>query len=124
MQSFKNCIGVGNDAVLNTRISNAEKNAKAQSEIIIQKMKISFANLQNEIENQLDLGMTQTTDLGANLKNLDSEKLFNELYTKADKLAVLARQIKVRINIHNTLFPDSKVAALTKEELDFLDKCI
>ena len=124
MQTFKNCIGASNESVMNVRVSNAEKNALAQSKIMIEKLKMDYANLQNDIENQLDLGMEQTTDLGASLKNLNTEKLFSDSYTKADKLTVLARQIKVRIAIHNTLFPENKMVDLTKEELDFLKGCI
>lgn len=124
MQSFKNCIGASNEAVMNIRVANVEKNAQAQSSMFIQKLKMDYANLQSDIENQLDLGMEQTTDLGANLKSIDVNKLFTDVYAKADKLAVLARQIKVRVNIHNTLFPDKKEAALTKDELDFLNGCI
>ena len=124
MQTFKNCIGASNESVMNVRVSNAEKNALAQSKIMIEKLKMDYANLQNDIENQLDLGMEQTTDLGASLKNLNAEKLFSDIYSKADKLTVLARQIKVRIAIHNTLFPENKMADLTKEELDFLKGCI
>ena len=110
MQTFKNCIGASNESVMNVRVSNAEKNALAQSKIMIEKLKMDYANLQNDIENQLDLGMEQTTDLGASLKNLNTEKLFSDIYSKADKLTVLARQIKVRIAIHNTLFPENKIS--------------
>ena len=124
MQTFKNCIGASNESVMNVRVSNAEKNALAQSKIMIEKLKMDYANLQNDIENQLDLGMEQKTDLGASLKNLNNVKLFGDIYAKADKLTVLARQIKVRIAIHNTLFPENKMADLTKEELDFLKGCI
>lgn len=124
MQTFKNCIGASNESVMNVRVSNAEKNALAQSKIMIEKLKMDYANLQNDIENQLDLGMEQTTDLGASLKNLNTEKLFGDIYAKADKLTVLARQIKVRIAIHNTLFPENKMTDLTKDELDFLKGCI
>ena len=124
MQTFKNCIGASNESVMNVRVSNAEKNALAQSKIMIEKLKMDYANLQNDIENQLHLGMEQTTDLGASLKNQNTEKLFSDIYTKADKLTVLARQIKVRIAIHNTLFPENKMVDLTNEEFDFLKGCI
>lgn len=124
MQTFKNCIGASNESIMNVRVSNAEKNALAQSKIMIEKLKIDYANLQNEIENKLDLGMEHTTDLGAGLKNLNTESLFEDIYTKADKLAVIARQIKIRVSIHNVLFPDNKMTALTKEELDFLAGCV
>ena len=124
MQTFKNCIGASNESIMNVRVSNAEKNALAQSKIMIEKLKIDYANLQNETENKLDLGMEHTTDLGAGLKNLNTESLFGDIYTKADKLAVIARQIKIRVSIHNVLFPDNKMTALTKEELDFLAGCV
>lgn len=124
MQTFKNCIGASNEGVMNIRISNAEKNALAQSKIMIEGLKMDYANLQNDIENTLDLGMEQTTDLGVNLKNLNTEELFSNVYSKADKLMVLARQIKVRVAIHNRLFPDNKMDDLTDSELDFLEGCI
>ena len=124
METFKNCIGASNESIMKVRVSNAEKNALAQSKIMIEKLKIDYANLQNEIENKLDLGMENTTDMGANLKNLNTESLFKDIYTKADNLAVLARQIKIRVSIHNVLFPDNKMTALTKDELDFLADCV
>ena len=124
MQTFKNCIGQSNRDVKNIRITNAEKNAIAQSKIMIEGLKMKYANLQNEIENGLDLGMEQTTDLGASLKKLDVESLFSDTYSKVDKLMILARQIKVRVSIHNKLFPDNKMDDLTDSELDFLEGCI
>ena len=124
MQTFKNCIGASNESLKNVRVNNAEKSALAQSKIMIEKLKIDYAKLQNEIENKLDLGSEQTSDLGSNLKNLNTESLFKEIYDKADKLAIIARQIKIRVSIHNTLFPENKMTSLTKEELDFLENCI
>ena len=124
MDTFKNCIGASNESVMNVRVNNAEKNALAQSKIMIEKLKMDYANIQNEIENKLDLGMEQTTDLGSSLKNLNVESLLKDIYAKADSLAVLARQIKIRVSIHNVLFPDNKMTALTKDELDFLANCL
>ena len=124
MQTFKNCIGATNESVMSVRVNNAEKSALAQSKIMIEKLKIEYAKIQNEIENKLDLNMENTTDLGSNLKNLNTESLFTEIYDKADRLAIIARQIKIRVAIHNTLFPENKMTSLTKEELDFLENCI
>ena len=124
MDTFKNCIGASNESVMNVRVNNAEKNALAQSKIMIEKLKMDYANIQNEIENKLDLGMEQTTDLGSSLKNLNAESLLKDIYAKADSLAVLARQIKIRVSIHNVLLPDNKMTALTKDELDFLANCL
>ena len=124
MQTFKNCIGASNESLKNVRVNNAEKSALAQSKIMIEKLKIDYAKLQNEIENKLDLGSEQTSDLGSNLKNLNTESLFKEIYDKADKLAIIARQISIRVAIHNTLFPEDKMTSLTKEELDFLENCL
>ena len=124
MQTFKNCISATNESVMSVRVNNAEKSALAQSKIMIEKLKIEYAKIQNEIENKLDIGMEQTTDLGSSLKNLNTESLFKEIYEKADRLAIIARQIKIRVSIHNTLFPENKMTSLTKEELDFLENCI
>lgn len=124
MQTFKNCIGASDKGVMSIRISNAEKNALAQSKIMIEGLKMDYANLQNDIENTLDLGMEQTTDLGVHLKNLNIKELFSDVYSKADKLMILARQIKMRVAIHNRLFPDNKMDDLTNCELDFLNGCI
>lgn len=124
MQTFKNCIGSSNESVMSIRVNNAEKSALAQSKIMIEKLKIDYAKIQNEIENKLDLGIEQTTDLGSSLKNLNTESLFTEIYDKADRLAVIARQIKIRVSIHNTLFPENKMTGLSKEELDFLEDCV
>ena len=124
MQTFKNCIGSSNESVMSIRVNNAEKSALAQSKIMIEKLKIDYAKIQNEIENKLDIGMEQTTDLGSSLKNLNTESLFTEIYDKADRLAVIARQIKIRVSIHNTLFPENKMTGLSKEELDFLAGCV
>lgn len=124
MQTFKNCIGSSNESVMSIRVNNAEKSALAQSKIMIEKLKIDYAKIQNEIENKLDLGIEQTTDLGSKLKNLNIESLFTEIYDKADRLAVIARQIKIRVSIHNTLFPENKITGLSKEELDFLTGCV
>lgn len=124
MQTFKNCIGSSNESVMSIRVSNAEKSALAQSKIMIEKLKIDYAKIQNEIENKLDLGIEQTTDLCSSLKNLNTESLFTEIYDKADRLAVIARQIKIRVSIHNTLFPENKMTGLSKEELDFLAGCV
>ena len=124
MQTFKNCIGATNESIMSVRVNNAEKSALAQSKIMIEKLKIEYAKIQNEIENKLDLGMENTTDLGSNLKNLNTESLFTDVYSKADSLAIIARQIKIRVSIHNTLFPENKMTSLTKEELDFLENCI
>lgn len=124
MNTFKNCIGASNESVMSIRVNNAEKSALAQSKIMIEKLKIDYAKIQNEIENKLGLGMEQTTDLGSSLKNLNTESLFTEIYDKADRLAVIARQIKIRVSIHNTLFPENKMTGLSKEELDFLAGCV
>ena len=124
MQTFKNCIGSSNESVMSVRVNNAEKSALAQSKIMIEKLKIEYAKIQNEIENKLDTGMEQTTDLGSSLKNLNTESLFTEIYDKADRLAIIARQIKIRVSIHNTLFPENKMTGLSKEELDFLAGCV
>ena len=65
METFKNCIGASNESIMKVRVSNAEKNALAQSKIMIEKLKIDYANLQNEIENKI-------TDLILDNENIEN----------------------------------------------------
>jgi hypothetical protein len=121
MESFSKYIGTNSTDILKTRVTNTVKTAEVQSRMLIENLKMEYTNLQSDIENMLDLGITNSMDLGTNLKNLDTQDLFKKLYEKADKMSVLARQINIRINIHNSLFPTGKIENLTKEELDFLN---
>ena len=100
MQSFESIIGGSAKQVKDIRVKNATRSIQTQSEMDVAKMVQDYRNMQNDLENSLDLGITNTTDVATNLKAIDPVK------------------------IHNTLFPNAKVTGLTDDELDFLKDCI
>ena len=124
MQSFESIIGGSAKEVKDIRVKNATRSIQTQSEMDVAKMVQDYRNMQNDLENSLDLGITNTTDVATNLKAIDPVKILNKVNTTAQSMAVLARKIKIAVKIHNTLFPTAKVIGLTDDELDFLKDCI
>lgn len=124
MQSFESIIGGSAKQVKDIRVKNATRSIQTQSEMDVAKMVQDYRNMQNDLENSLDLGITNTTDVATNLKAIDPVKILNKVNTTAQSMAVLARKIKIAVKIHNTLFPNAKVTSLTDDELDFLKDCI
>jgi hypothetical protein len=124
MQSFESIIGGSAKQVKDIRVKNATRSIQTQSEMDVAKMVQDYRNMQNDLENSLDLGITNTTDVATNLKAIDPVKILNKVNTTAQSMAVLARKIKIAVKIHNTLFPTSKVTGLTDDGLDFLKDCI
>lgn len=124
MQSFESIIGGSAKEVKDIRVKNATRSIQTQSEMDVAKMVQDYRNMQNDLENSLDLGITNTTDVATNLKAIDPVKILNKVNTIAQSMAVLARKIKIAVKIHNTLFPTAKVTGLTDDELDFLKDCI
>ena len=124
MQSFESIIGGSAKEVKDIRVKNATRSIQTQSEMNVAKMVQDYRNMQNDLENSLDLGITNTTDVATNLKSIDPVEILNKVNTTAQSMAVLARKIKIAVKIHNTLFPNSKVTGLTDDELDFLKDCI
>lgn len=124
MQSFESIIGGSAKEVKDIRVKNATRSIQTQSEMNVAKMVQDYRNMQNDLENSLDLGITNTTDVATNLKSINPVEILNKVNTTAQSMAVLARKIKIAVKIHNTLFPNSKVTGLTDDELDFLKDCI
>lgn len=124
MQSFESIIGGSAKEVKDIRVKNATRSIQTQSEMNVAKMVQDYRNMQNDLENSLDLGITNTTDVATNLKAINPVEILNKVNTTAQSMAVLARKIKIAVKIHNTLFPNSKVTGLTDDELDFLKDCI
>ena len=124
MQSFESIIGGSAKQVKDIRVKNATRSIQTQSEMDVAKMVQDYRNMQNDLENSLDLGITNTTDVATNLKAINPVEILNKVNTTAQSMAVLARKIKIAVKIHNTLFPNSKVTGLTDDELDFLKDCI
>lgn len=124
MQSFESIIGGSAKEVKDIRVKNATRSIQTQSEMDVAKMVQDYRNMQNDLENSLDLGITNTTDVATNLKAINPVEILNKVNTTAQSMAVLARKIKISVKIHNTLFPGAKVTSLTDDELDFLKDCI
>lgn len=124
MQSFESIIGGSAKEVKDIRVKNATRSIQTQSEMDVAKMVQDYRNMQNDLENSLDLGITNTTDVATNLKAINPVEILNKVNTTAQSMAVLARKIKIAVKIHNTLFPTAKVIGLTDDELDFLKDCI
>ena len=124
MQSFESIIGGSTKEVKDIRVKNATRSIQTQSEMDVAKMVQDYRNMQNDLENSLDLGITNTTDVATNLKAINPVEILNKVNTTAQSMAVLARKIKIAVKIHNTLFPGAKVTGLTDDELDFLKDCI
>lgn len=124
MQSFSKIIGGSAKETKDIRVKNATRSMQTQSEMDIAKLIQEYRNMQNELENSLDLGITNTTDVATNLKNLDPVKVLDKVNSTAQKMVISARKIKIAVKIHNTLFPDNQVKGLSDDELDFLKDCI
>ena len=124
MQSFESIIGGSAKEVKDIRVKNATRSIQTQSEMDVAKMVQDYRNMQNDLENSLDLGITNTTDVATNLKAINPVEILNKVNTTAQSMAVLARKIKIAVKIHNILFPGAKVTGLTDDELDFLKDCI
>lgn len=124
MQSFESIIGGSPKEVKDIRVKNATRSIQTQSEMDVAKMVQDYRNMQNDLENSLDLGITNITDVATNLRAINPVEILNKVNTTAQSMAVLARKIKIAVKIHNTLFPGAKVTGLTDDELDFLKDCI
>lgn len=124
MQSFESIIGGSAKEVKDVRVKNATRSIQTQSEMDLAGMIQEYRQLQNDLESTLDLGITNTTDVATNLKDIKPKELLETVNTTAQKMAILARKIKIAVKIHNTLFPSSKVTGLSDDELDFLKDCI
>lgn len=124
MQSFELIIGGSAKEVKDVRVKNATRSIQTQSEMDLAGMVQEYRQLQNDLESTLDLGITNTTDVATNLKDIKPKELLETVNSTAQKMAILARKIKIAAKIHNTLFPSSKVTGLSDDELDFLKDCI
>lgn len=120
MKDFKSLIGASTKELRETRVKNVVRNTSAASKRKIEDDKQAFRDLQSKIENHMDLGITNTTDLASNLKDFDPSPWCNELYSMSRELALKAVDIKIKVNIHNKLFPDDKVEYLSDADLDFI----
>lgn len=124
MKDLKTVIGGTNEEIRDIRVNNVAQTIMDESEMAIQKLKMEYRAKQNHIADVLDFAPTSTTDLASALKNVNAGTLINDVYNTAEVMATLARRIKIRVAIHNQLFPNDKLDALSVQELDFLNKLV
>lgn len=124
MKEFDKIIGGTEKDIKEIRINNFKSNFVSASKTEIENLKMKFRQSQTRFENRLDFAPTNSTDLWSKLSTLNPELIVKDIYKEADELAILARQIKIRVKIHNELFPKDTVDSLTDTELDFLKELI
>lgn len=121
MKEFKKLIGGSVEDVQNLRVQNCVNSASAESKMEVMNKRKEFRTLQTKLEDLLDLGITNTQDVATNVRNIDPNKFTSELYDLAEQMLIVARQLKLRIKVHNILFPDDKENDISKDEIDFLE---
>lgn len=124
MQSLERIIGGNVESIKNIRVANATKAIQTESYMNLEKMKQNYRNLQNDLENALDLGITNTQDVATNVKNINAEELIEKVNNLAQEMLIAAREIKLAVKVHNTLFPSNPQSDLTTDEIDFLKGCL
>lgn len=120
MKSFDKIIGASANDLRETRVKNVCRNTEAASRAKVECQKQAFRDKQSQLEDMLDLGATNTQDIATHLKGFDARKFVDELYPLAVAMATEARCIAIMVNVHNKLFPDSKVDGLDDDDLTIL----
>lgn len=118
MKSFEQLIGQTGEKALETRVKNVIRNTSAASRTSVENLKQQFRDLQSKLYDHMDLGVKDTTSLVVEMKN-PSEWVVT-LNNSILDMYVLAKKIKIAVNIHNQLFPNNQVEGLDKDDLEFI----
>ena len=86
----------------------------------IEKLKMAYANLRDNIENTTNFNMGLIFGVCPSLVDVDTESIMS----KMERLVDLANKIAVRVDVHNRVFPYDKVDGLSESEIDFIRRCI
>lgn len=121
IRNFKDIIGASAEALRETRVKNKVRDTAYASKSKIETAKQDFRNLQSQIEDHMDLGITSTTDIASNLKNFEPSPWCDQMYNMVCNLAVMAADLRIMVNVHNKLFPDESVEGLSDDDLDFVN---
>lgn len=121
LRNFKDIIGASAEALRETRVKNKVRDTAYASKSKIESAKQNFRDLQSKIEDHMDLGITNTTDVASNLKNFEPTPWCDKLYEMTSDLALMAADLRIMVNVHNKLFPDEKVEGLSNDDLDFVN---
>ena len=118
MKSFEQLIGQTGEKALETRVKNVIRNTSAASRTSVENLKQRFRDLQSKLYDHMDLGVKDTTSLVIEMKN--PSEWVNALNKLILDMYVLAKKIKIAVNIHNQLFPTNQVEGLDKDDLEFI----
>lgn len=124
MQSLEEIIGGSVKDIRNIRVANATKAIQTESYMNLEKLKQHYRSIQNDLENALDLGITNTQDVATNVKNINAVELIEKVSALSQEMLIAAREIKLAVQVHNTLFPSNPQNDLTEDEIDFLKGCL
>lgn len=118
MKSFEQLIGQTGEKALETRVKNVIRNTSAASRTSVENLKQQFRDLQSKLYDHMDLGVKDTTSLVVEMKN--PSEWVNTLNKLILDMYVLAKKIKIAVNVHNQLFPANQVEGLDKDDLEFI----
>lgn len=118
MKSFEQLIGQTGEKALETRVKNVIRNTSAASRTSVENLKQQFRDLQSKLYDHMDLGVKDTTSLVVEMKN--PSEWVDILNKSILDMYVLAKKIKIAVNVHNQLFPNNQVEGLDEDDLEFI----
>ena len=118
MKSFEQLIGQTGEKALETRVKNVIRNTSAASRTSVENLKQQFRDLQSKLYDHMDLGVKDTTSLVVEMKN--PSEWVDTLNKSILDMYVLAKKIKIAVNVHNQLFPTNQVEGLDEDDLEFI----
>ena len=105
---------------MDNKVNNTEMSDSVRSKGEIEKLKMAYANLRDNIENTTNFNMGLIFGVCPSLVDVDTESIIS----KMERLVDLANKIAVRVDVHNRVFPYDKVDGLSESEIDFIRRCI
>lgn len=105
---------------MDNKVNNTEMSNSVQSKEVIEKLKMAYANLRDNIENTTKFNIGMIFGVCPSLADIDTESIMS----KMEMLVDLANKIAVRVDVHNRVFPYDKVDGLSESEIDFIRRCI
>lgn len=118
METVDKCGSAPYEGVTGNGFPDDEMSDPVQSKEVIEKLKMDYANLRDNIENTINFSMNMIFGVRPSSADIDTESIMS----KMERLVDLANKIVAKVNVHNRTFPDDKVDGLSESEFDFI-KC-
>lgn len=116
MKSLFEKISQSSDDLRTCRVKNAVDMLANANQSFIMKKRSELLEHINILENKLDLGATSTTDIATNLLNVSTENWVSKVDEIVIDIAERIRNLNVRIELHNSLFPNNPIEPISAEE--------